>query len=87
MVRKDGLEHLVNGFAYKRKVTVGYNAGNDTFSVIIGDETFEDIYFDELFEFIDAHVEKDCADSEYVNKVGNWIQSDKYKEMFAYYEE
>lgn len=54
-----GLRFHVNGFLYKGKVDVTYNAGRDLFEVSLSDGTcVEDVYLDSLVSVIDGLVER-----------------------------
>ena len=68
-----GVSFVVNGFIYKGKVEIVYNAGSDLFDVQIGEETHTDIYFDELVSFIDREVEKGNSEDVYNKKVNDWL--------------
>ena len=53
-----GLAFYVEGFKYKGKVMVEYNAGTDLFEVVIGEERIADVYLENLVEVIDHTVER-----------------------------
>lgn len=54
-----GLSFYVNGFLYKGKVDVIYNAGRDLFEVSLENGTVvEDVYLDSLVSVIDGLVER-----------------------------
>lgn len=73
-----GLSFTVNGFVYKGKVSVVYDRGSDTFTVIIGETEYNDVYVDELVSFIDSKVEKDCGKEEYEEKITEWFASEVF---------
>ena len=71
----DGLKFNVQGFVFKGIVKVLYEGGSDTFIVRLENvdgslhSEHTEVYLDNLVSVIDNAVEKDCSQSEYVEKV------------------
>ena len=72
---KDGLKFNVQGFVFTGIVEISYDGGSDTFVVRLKhadgslNSEHTDVYLDCLVDVIDRAVEKDCSQSEYVEKV------------------
>ena len=72
---KDGLKFNVQGFVFKGIVKVLYDGGSDTFVVRLENadgslhSEHTEVYLDCLVDVIDRAVEKNCSQSEYVEKV------------------
>ncbi|MDR2729018.1 MAG: hypothetical protein LBB56_07780 [Chitinispirillales bacterium] len=73
-----GLSFTVSGFVYKGKVSIVYDRGTDTFTVIIGEKEYKIIYLDELVCFIDEKVEKNCGDDKYREQVEFWLKNETF---------
>lgn len=75
MAIEDGLQFNAQGFLFTGKVRVLYDGGTDTFIVMLINrdgsihEEHTDVYLENLVDVIDRAVEKNCSQSEYVEKV------------------
>lgn len=69
---QDGASFNVNGFIYQGEVKILYNAGSDTFCVVIGERQIDDVYLDELVNVIDHEVEYTGED--YMERITDFLK-------------